>query len=195
MKKIMEWLWAIVLVMFACFILLIMFIATFTSMINRPNFTLPPKNFQYSSYNNDVEIDNITNGFDRNYNKIGYVMNGQNDSGYKYKLVFNDEDDYVYIYPTQKQDKLFRQIGDSKLPVIVEVKIIDTYDSDYYGLEIVNIVPNEEPWNKMCTHRTIIIFALIALVIVFIILLVIREIMLAKERKLIEKRKMHKEDE
>ena len=80
--------------------------------------------------------------------------------------------------------------------VIVEVKIIDTYDSDYYGLEIVNIVPNEEPWNKMCTHRNIIVFALIALVVVFIALLVIREIMINKEEKMIQKRmETNKEDE
>ena len=164
------------IILFFCTIVLILSMMTavyYIGAINRPNLNDAPVSFEYTAYNNNIELDNLANHTDKNEGKIGYITKVPGQEIYSYKLSFSEENDSVYIYPTLKQAKLLKQIGESKVPVLVEAKVIDTSDSDFYGIDIININSNESSYNVLCNRGQIAADAVKAAVVVMLVILVL----------------------
>jgi hypothetical protein len=162
------------IILFFCTIVLILSMMTavyYIGVINRPNLNDAPVSFEYAAYNNNIELDNLANHTDKNEGKIGYITKVPGQEIYNYKLSFGEENDSVYIYPTLKQAKLLKRIGESKVPVLVEAKVIDTSDSDFYGIDIININSNESSYNVLCNRGQIAADAVKATVVVMLAIL------------------------
>lgn len=168
-------------VVFTCILLLVIsvgFAIFYTDSVNGPNLNTHPYSFEYTSYNNDIEVNNIANNVSKNNGKIGYIMVTTDNYTYNYKLFFSEHKDsnYVYVYPTAKQAKLLKQVKDSRIPVLVEAKVVDTNDTDFYGIEIVDVANDDSTYNTLCTRKEIAIditIALISIITLFFILVYI----------------------